>query len=269
MEQVHIDLHLHTTASDGKHLPEEVVKRAAEAGIKVISLTDHDTIAGYERVKDSVKGTTLIPGAEVTTLHDGVEIHILAYFPNGVSDSIRRLLENLQEERVNRMKLCLLNLRKRGLRVEYRDVYEFVDGRSVSRSHIARALVAQGFASNVYEAFSKFLSKEAGLIPPPSLSTLRLFEILAREDAISIWAHPEPQEFDRYFRVFKERGLRGVEICSKNRFSLYFEKTAVSNGLLITFGSDWHGFSEEERMGVRVALSKIEPFFTAFGMDIA
>ncbi|MCX7703215.1 MAG: PHP domain-containing protein [Planctomycetota bacterium] len=265
LDFIHIDLHLHSTASDGRYPPQEVVDRAVAAGIQIISLTDHDTIKGYEEVKDYAAGKIfLVPGTEVTTYYDGIEFHFLAYFPNGIGESCRLLLKSLQDERMSRMKLCLFNLRKRGLKIGYQDVAQFVDGSSVSRSHIARALVAGGYAANIYEAFAKFLSPEAGLIPPPSLSPLRLFDLLSKDGAFSFWAHPEQSDFDKYFALFKEKGLSGVEICSKSRFPLYFEKTALSNGLLTTFGSDWHGFNEEEAMGVRINPERVKPFLSLF-----
>jgi len=265
--EARIDLHLHTTMSDGKYEPSYVVEKAIEAGLSVISLTDHDTIqgslAGLEAAGDRIK---VILGVEFSSFYNGEEIHILGYFPRGVGGEIQRILENLQEERVSRMKLCLLNLRKKGFRVGYEDVLKFVGGRSVSRSHIARALVEQGYASSIYEAFTRFLTAEAGLIPPPTLTPHRLFKILSSSDAISVWAHPEPAQFDRYIKEFAEAGLCGVEICMKRRtqFALYYEKTALDMGLLLTFGSDWHGFTEEETFGVSVPQEKIEPFLRLF-----
>ena len=265
MDVLNLDLHLHTTASDGKYSSQEVLNKAVAAGLQIISITDHDTIKGYEELKDVAVGKViLIPGTEVTTYYEGLEIHILAYFPNGISNTIRSLLSNLQDERVSRMKLCLFNLRKRGMRIGYQDVAQFANGSSISRSHIARALVAQGYAANIYEAFTKFLSQDAGLIPPPSLSPLKLFDMLIKERALSIWAHPELSDFDKHFATFKEKGLSGVEICSKNKLSLYFEKTALSNRLLVTFGSDWHGFNDEETMGVKINKERIKPFLDLF-----
>lgn len=262
-----LDLHLHTTMSDGRYEPEVVVEKAIEEELSVISVTDHDTIqgslAGAEAAADRIK---VILGVEFSSFYNQEEIHILGYFPKGVGGEIRRILENLQEERISRMKLCLLNLRKRGYRIGYEDVLKFVEGRSVSRSHIARALVEQGYASSIYEAFTKFLTADAGLIPPPTLTPHKLFKILNDSNAISVWAHPEPQQFDRYIKEFAEAGLRGVEICSKrrNQYTLYYEKTAHDLGLLLTFGSDWHGFTEDEPFGVTVPAEKIEPFLRLF-----
>ena len=262
-----LDLHLHTTMSDGKYEPAFVVEKAVEEGLSIISLTDHDTIqgslAGLEAAAGRIK---VILGVEFSTFYNGEEIHILGYFPRGVGGEIQRILESLQEERVSRMKLCLLNLRKKGFRVSYEDVLKFVEGRSVSRSHIARALVEQGYASSIYEAFTRFLTAGAGLIPPPTLTPHKLFKILANSNAVSVWAHPEPEQFNRYIEDFAKAGLCGVEICTKRRsqFSLYYEKTAQNMGLLVTFGSDWHGFTEDEAFGVTVPFEKIEPFLRLF-----
>jgi len=264
---IRIDLHLHSNVSDGRCPPRYIVERAVESDIGIISVTDHDTIVGSLEAAEVAAGRIkVIPGAEFSTCFRGEEIHILGYFPRGVGAAVRRLLENLQEERVSRMKLCLLNLRRRGCRVGYEQVIKFVEGRSVSRSHIARALVEQGYASSVYEAFSRFLASGSGVIPPPSLTPQRLFKMLAADGAVSVWAHPESSQFDRYIETFAEQGLSGVEVCVKRRgqYSLYFKKTARDKGLLLTYGSDWHGFAEDETFGVTVERADVEPFLRLF-----
>jgi len=168
---------------------------------------------------------------------------------------------------VNRAKVALVNLRKTGCRVSYRQVMEHVRGDCVSRPHIARALVAAGLVSSINEAFNRYLDLARGMVPAPLLSTKRAISFIASEGGIPVWAHPELEAFDLLVKEFIGFGLRGVEICAHRRtqsHSLYFEQTARVLDLLATYGSDWHGLNAEPLEGVKVPYEKIAEFLSLF-----
>lgn len=195
------------------------------------------------------------------------EIHILGYFPAGVTARMRETLRELQQERVNRAKVALVNLRKNGCKLSFEQLMEHVQGECISRAHMARALISNGLVSSTYEAFNRYLELSRGLVPPPLLSPRRAISLIAEEGGIPVWAHPEVSTFDKLVREFVESGLRGVEICTRKRsetYSFYFERTAPVLGLLLTYGSDYHGFGEESLEGVAIPYERVAGFLELF-----
>jgi predicted metal-dependent phosphoesterase TrpH len=195
------------------------------------------------------------------------EIHILGYFPGGVTVRMQETLRELQQERVNRAKVALVNLRKCGCKLSFEQLMEHVQGECISRAHMARALISNGLVSSTYEAFNRYLDLSRGLVPPPLLTPWRAISLIAQEGGIPVWAHPELESFDKLVREFIESGLRGVEICTRKRsetYSFYFERTAPVLGLLLTYGSDYHGFGEESLEGVAVPCERIAGFLELF-----
>jgi predicted metal-dependent phosphoesterase TrpH len=195
------------------------------------------------------------------------EIHILGYFPQGISARMHETLKDLQQERVNRAKVALVNLRKNGCKLSYEQLMEHVQGDCISRAHMARALMANGLVSSIYEAFNRYLDLSHGIVPMPLLTPARAINLISEEGGIPVWAHPELASFDMLVKEFIDCGLRGVEICKRRRsetYSFYFERTASEFGLLLTYGSDYHGFSEEGLNGVTVPYDRVAGFLKLF-----
>jgi predicted metal-dependent phosphoesterase TrpH len=258
-------------------------------------IADHETVGGYLEVKDSMPaGVRLFCGVEYSTYREvnadgaaslstggeGVaqkaanapsrgtqEIHILGYFPRGITGKMHEILKELQQERVNRAKVTLVNLRKTGCKLGYEQLMEHVGGDCVSRAHMARALMANGLVSSIYDAFKRYLDLSRGIVPVPLLTPERAITLISEEGGIPVWAHPEMTSFDLLVKEFIACGLKGVEICTRKRsetYSFYFERTAPELGLLLTYGSDYHGFSEEGLEGVTVPYSRVEGFLEMF-----
>lgn len=257
-------------------------------------IADHETVGGYLEVRDSMPaGLKLVCGVEYSTHRDvnasgsasnstgggaardaanvpsrGMqEIHILGYFPRGITDRMHETLRELQQERVNRAKVTLVNLRKSGCKLSYEQLMEHVRGDCVSRAHMARALMANGLVSSIYDAFRRYLDLSRGIVPVPLLTPERAITLISEEGGIPVWAHPEMESFDRLVNGFIACGLRGVEICTRKRsesYSFYFERTAPELGLLLTYGSDYHGFSEEGLEGVTVPHGSVAGFLEMF-----
>ena len=270
-----------------------MLDKIVAAEIEVASITDHETASGYAAVKEQVnERLKLILGIEFSTYYKGElgdvktdshpqpsvniaagepkrarEIHILGYFPNGLTDEIQACLAELQQERVNRAKVALVNLRKTGCKLSFDALMEQVHGDCISRAHMARALVANGLVSSTYEAFNRYLDVSRGIVPTPLLTPGRAIGYIRDNGGIPVWAHPSLEGFDLLVKSFVEKGLMGVEICTNKRteaYSLYFERTARILDLLVTYGTDWHGFSQEEISGMTIPRKNIAEFLELF-----
>ena len=237
-------------------------------GIEFASFADHESIGSYFSVIDSLpENLHLYPAVEFSTYYKNSEIHFLAYFTKGVTEQVKEFLAKRQEERVNRAKIAVVNLRNAGVRISYEDIRRFATGECVSRAHIGRALVACGAVASPHEAFLRYLGYERGFVPPPFLSPEKLFHFLLDNGAVAVWAHPEIETFDMCLSEFVDAGLSGVEICHKKRqeiFEFYFERTAASLGLVLTYGSDWHGFQSEVLTPIEAPKSHVEKFLSLF-----
>jgi predicted metal-dependent phosphoesterase TrpH len=295
---VKLDLHLHSWCSDGLLSPEGVLEQAVAAGLEFFSLADHETAGGYLAIRDKTPADMrLVLGIEFSTYDAsccsnsgqcasassdqkpggsdsikpyGREMHILGYFPGGYNDAIASFTAELQQERVNRAKVALVNLRKVGCKLGYDQLLEHVRGDIISRAHMARALLATGQVSSIYEAFSKLLGISKGMVPPPLLTPARAIDFIRSQNGVPVWAHPEIESFDMLVKSFSECGLRGVEICSQKHgetYSFYFERTARVLGLLVTYGSDWHGHNDEKLTGITVPYEGIAEFLDVFSRE--
>ena len=241
-----IDLHIHTTASDGTFTPEEAVKKAAELGLRAIAITDHDNIEGHaEAVAAGERyGVELVRGIEVSTKY-GVSIHILGYF---VESLVPELAELVNERDRRNMEITAL-MAADGLPVRYEDMKERF-GTAIGRPHFGRVLMELGLAESVEDAFRRYLNKgQRYFVPRRTLDIDSTVEAIVRSGGVPVLAHPFQYKKDEaQLREMIERcmahGLRGIE-C---RYSGYdAEKTACLEalaeeyGLLKTGGSDFHG----------------------------
>src|SRR5262245_54673499 len=158
-----IDLHMHTTASDGTSSPEDLVARVERAGITVFSITDHDTMASVPAASTlgAAKGMTCVPGIEITTVHDGHDVHVLGYFLDAGSERLQQLLVRIRAERVDRAVEIADRLAAAGAPIDVQALVGSADlksPRSIARPQIARALIAAGHVATVAAAFDRFLS---------------------------------------------------------------------------------------------------------------
>ena len=226
--------------------------------------SDHDGTLGDQTDNSQSRESRGLVGEEPKRAR---EIHILGYFPNGLTNEIQAFLKELQQERVNRAKVALVNLRKTGCKLSFDALMEHVHGDCISRAHMARALVVNGLVSSTYEAFNRYLDISRRIVPTPLLTPKRAIIFIRDNGGVPVWAHPGLESFDLLVKSFVEFGLMGVEICTNKRteaYSLYFERTARILGLLVTYGTDWHGFSKEEISGMIIPRKSIEDFLELF-----
>ena len=246
------DFHIHTYYSDGVFSPEKIVDLAIDAGLQVISLTDHDNVLSYNVAQEHLKTKSgvdfeIIPGIEVNTLYKDYEVHILGYFPDVTKPDFKALLKNQQQARIKQTKEILrLLAKKEGIKIAFEDVKEMVaEGGSIGRPHIAKAITNAGGTSNVMEAYSKYIHKDSPVyIERKTVSPFDAVEVIYDSGGIPVIAHP--YDIDIAEKLIKELmtcGLRGIEAYHRKHSPAiveYFSSMAENLGLIVTGGSDFH-----------------------------
>ncbi len=246
-----IDLHIHTTYSDGAYSPEQVVDTALDCSLDVIALTDHDNILSHKIASDYVKKQgyklEIIPGVEINTIYKGYEVHILGYYMDPLNHDFCELLKSQQEARVNQTtKIVELLNKKAGIRVKYEDIKSLVaQGGSIGRPHIARAIVSAGGVANVMEAYSKYINDSSPVyVPRKTVSPHDAVEIINDAGGIPVFAHPIDVDIsEKLTKELVSYGLRGIEAYHRKHSPAvveYFSSLAEKFGLIITGGSDFH-----------------------------
>ena len=243
-----LDLHVHTTASDGSLSPAEVIGLAADGGLDVVAITDHDTVAGIPEAMGAIAEFPLriIPGIEVSSTHEGAEYHILGYFVDPEADSIQAHQRHAVGGRQSRMDEMVAHLRGQGLLIEMADVLNAAgpDRSVIARPHLARALVSRGYAKSVPDAFDRLIGDAHPAFVPTRLATPEeAIRLILEAGGIPVWAHPPMEALHRLLPVFIEAGLEGLEVYRPRltpRHIRKLERAAEGDGLIMTGGSDWH-----------------------------
>ena len=243
------DLHSHSSASDGESSPAQLVDLAAEAGVKVLALTDHDTIAGVPAAieRGRARGVEVIPGCELTIYEGDCELHLLALFIDsspGTKFSAR--LEELQKYRLERALLSASKLRQAGFAISGDDVLEAARGaKSVGRPHVAAALAKRGYAASLQAAFHAFLEPGGvGYVPMPEVAPEEAFAAIHAGGGLAILAHPGALPHDELIAPLFRRGLDGLEVWHPSHSEVnrhFYAGLARRYGKLVSGGSDYHG----------------------------
>ncbi|MFN7983625.1 MAG: PHP domain-containing protein [Vicinamibacterales bacterium] len=245
-----IDLHTHSTASDGMFAPEALVARAAAAGVKTLGLTDHDTIAGCAAASAACgkMGLTFVPGIEITAMTGDRDVHVLAYFFDLESSALRSFLVAQREIRVNRVRAIFDRLKTLGMPLDVEAILRpGLENPSVSvgRPWIARALVAAGYVSSVNDAFERWLGRGCpAFVPRGGASTADVFAVVHEAGGLVSLAHPVLVKHDEWIPGFARQGLDAIEAFhSAQTFddTRRYQLIARDLGLLLTGGSDFHG----------------------------
>jgi len=243
-----LDLHMHSSASDGALAPEAVVQAAIQARLDVISLTDHDTVSGVPAALEAAHGEniTVIPGIEISTSLDDVELHILGYFVDPTDAALLAHTGKASARREDRLREMVFRLADEGVDVPLDLVWELVGkGTSPGRPHLARALVQIGVVESVPEAFDRFIGNaHPAYVPTRLLDPEGAFHLIREAGGVSVWAHPQEWQIEPLLPGLVEVGLQGVEVyrpwLSRDRMAR-IEAAARRHEMLVTGGSDWHG----------------------------
>jgi len=247
-----IDLHSHTTYSDGSSSPHELVMLAAEAGACALAITDHDTVAGLAEGRAAARtaGVEFIDGIEISAEYSPGTMHILGYYIDAESEALLSTLEELRDARDNRNPKIASRLQALGIDISYDEVQALAGNEVVGRPHFARALLEKGYVESIQDAFNRFLGKGAAAYEEKKrLSPDESIELIHRAGGVAVLAHPyqlklSAADTDAMLGTLAGMGLDGVEAIysrhSRADRDLYSE-VAARHGLLVTGGSDYHG----------------------------
>lgn len=247
-----VDLHLHSTASDGTDSPRRVVELAAEAGLSAIALTDHDNLDGIAEAREAGKRLDIevVSGTELSVEWDTGAMHLLVYFLEPGPGPLQDRLQWLQNSRHERNLRIVDRCNELGLAITYDEVSEEAGGRGIGRPHIAAILLRKGHVDTMAEAFDRYLAT-GGLAyePRDRLDAYEAIELARQSGAVSSIAHPHTigagrDDYTRAFRSLGEAGLGAIEAQYAEyspEMRHHLTNTAEELGLIASGGSDYHG----------------------------
>jgi len=263
LEEAPIDLHVHTTLSDGTLTPREVVRAARRVGLRAVAITDHDTLRGNQEAIEEGKilGVEVVPGVEVSADFQGGTMHILGYYVDLNCDSLVEVLEKIENARHKRNEEILDKLRHLGMPLDYEEIKAVASEGPVGRPHIARALLEKNYVTSLREAFDRYLKKGG----PAYAERLRFSETeairsICNAGGIAVLAHPsslncgDAESLSTIIERMVSVGLQGVEAYYPSHSTAMqhtCESLAAQYGLLVTGGTDFHGaISPGNELGV-------------------
>ena len=257
-----IDLHTHSTASDGMLTPAELVREAVRVGIEVLSLTDHDTLSGLPEASREASrvGLEFIPGVEISAVFDPGTMHILGYFIDPSDATLAGTLSWLRGGRDERNGLILARLAELGCPLDPEEIEDLAGGESVGRPHIAKAMMARGYVSSFQEAFDRYLGKgAAAYMDREKMTPEKAIEEIINAGGLPVLAHPQTLSLDneglgKLVDSLESFGLAGVEAYYYSHSmeeTVFYLSLARRFGLAVTGGSDFHGPGAiDSRLGV-------------------
>jgi len=246
---VRFDLHVHTTASDGTLTPAEVVRTAAAKGLAALAITDHDSVEGIADALSAAREITaapaVIPGVELSAVHDGRDVHLLGYFVDHTDEALARHLSDLRDARRARASAIVEALGAAGYEITLDDVLALSDGGAVGRSHVARALVRRGHADDVADAFRRLLGRGRPFYVPKDVRTpSEVLSVILDAGGVAVLAHPGVTGVDDLIPSLVREGLAGLEAYhpehdggQRDHYLAY----ATKLGIIVTGGTDYHG----------------------------
>ena len=245
-----IDLHLHTTASDGRLSPAQLVARAKAAGLTTISITDHDTVAAIADVTElaGAMGIRVIPGIEITAVDEGRDVHMLGYFYDPDSTTLAALLERQRAVRVARVREIGERLAALGMPIDVDSVLLAAaaqPGSSIGRPQVARDLIRAGYVASIHDAFDLWLATgRPAFIPRTGPSPAAVVGAIHEAGGIASMAHPGVTKRDELIRPLIDNGMDAIEVYHSDHTpeaERAYKEMADRHDILITGGSDFHG----------------------------
>ena len=245
-----IDLHLHTTASDGTLSPTSLVRRAAAAGITVLSVTDHDTTAGYDEASRAARdcGVAVVPGIEITAVENSTDVHILGYFIDPRHAGLADFLVRQRADRLRRIATIAERLAALGYPVDVEPLIQEASqsgSRSVGRPRLAAALIAAGHVRDRDEAFDRLLGDGCpAFVARTGEAPEGVIRVIRAAGGIASLAHPGPLNRDHLIPRLAAAGLSALEVCHGDHDAAaerHYRGLADQHGLAVSGGSDFHG----------------------------
>jgi len=254
----HVDLHLHTTASDGVLSPAEIVRYAKSKGLQAIAITDHDTIEGCEEgLSEGEKiGFEVIPGIEISAEYSPGSMHILGFFLDIHHPLLNERLEYLQKARAERNPKMVAKLNQLGINITYEEVLRASGGGQVGRPHFANVLMEKRVVKSFQEAFDRFLKKGApAYVDKFRFTSKEALHFIHEARGVAVLAHPNTlgasrsSELEKVIVQLVDEGLQGIEVYYPEHSSAevaQYKSLADRFNLLSTGGTDYHGIEKNE-----------------------
>ena len=248
-----VDLHLHTTASDGTRTPTELVKLLAERGLRLVAITDHDSLEGIAEAKRELANhpeITLIPGMELSADIEENEVHILGYHLDENNPELHEVLVRFRVGREGRGERMVEKLKEMGFAITWERVVELAQGGAIARPHVARAMLEKGYISEMKEAFDLYIGRGGpAYVQREKMTPEESVDLIRRFGGVPVLAHPTfTKDPEGLVASLVPRGLAGIEVYYKD----YNQETVGSlleisqrHGLLALGGSDYHANEEE------------------------
>ncbi len=274
-----VDLHLHSNASDGRYAPEEVVRRAVQNGLTVISLTDHDTVDGIipaRRAAEQFPGLSFIPGVEVSSDVPRGEVHILGYFIDYASEELAGTLARFRRSREGRARRIVEKLAELGIHIDFARVREIAGAGTIARPHIAQAMLEKGYIASIKEAFDRYIARDGpAYVERDKMTPAEVVALIRRHHGLAVMAHPfTVPDPGAVIAELAENGMVGVEAYYDSYTAEevnYLVRLAERHGLVATGGSDYHGLDERNETlmgGVEVPLAAAEGLIALAGPEM-
>jgi 3',5'-nucleoside bisphosphate phosphatase len=244
-----VDLHIHTTASDGKYSASDIVRKASECGLNYIAICDHDSLDGIRPALSAAltcPGLKVIPGVEINTDIPSGELHVLGYAYDLSNPELQNHLYNLHNSRVDRAKKMISKLRGLGLKIDFERVEQIAAGGSLGRPHVAQALLEKGYINNFREAFNKYIGRGCpAYVERDKITPAEAVQLIKKAGGIPVMAHPlSTENYEQLIQELIPAGLMGLEAYYNNYTPEQVKgivTLAEKNNLIYTGGSDFHG----------------------------
>ncbi len=247
-----IDLHIHSTASDGRLSPAEVVRKSAGAGLTVIALADHDTVDGVVPALEAAKTfprLKVIPGVEISTNVPTGEVHVLGYFIDYTHPELEATLRGMRNSRQQRAQGMIAKLKKLGLAIEWERVKEIAGSGSIGRPHLAQAMLEKGYIASIKEAFTKYIAWGGpAYVEREKMTPVEAVALILQANGLPVLAHPLTiNDPEAMVIELKASGLVGIEAYYDSSTAEEINRVvslAKRHGLIATGGSDYHGLDD-------------------------
>jgi predicted metal-dependent phosphoesterase TrpH len=278
-----IDLHTHSTASDGTLTPAEVIAAAVEARLDVVALTDHDTTAGWAPATAAAKaaGVSLVPGAELScrwyATTPAIALHLLAYLFDPSHPGLVAEMARVREARNGRAERMIELMRADGVDVTMEEVVGYAAGGTIGRPHLAQALVRRGLAGSVAEAFGPSMLGQRWRLPKDDTDVFRALELVCAAGGVPVFAHPRatrrgPVVPDELIRAMAGAGLFGLEADHEDHTPeqrAQVRALAGELGLVVTGSSDFHGANKTVALGAHLTSVEAYEAIVAAGRGVS
>ena len=245
---IKVDLHTHTSFSDGSLTPAQLIDMSYNSGIGILSITDHDNVYALKEAmnRGKEKSVQVIPGVEFSANFNDREIHILGYFIDYTSKRLLDFLNTLRKKRFSRSKQIIEKLNELGCKIKFNFINDNLNSSiSIGRPHIAMMLVKEGFVNSYNDAFAKYLGDDKpAYIKKPNPDAGEIIKLISETGGLSFLAHPAKNLRDEFLKEIIKEGIDGIETIHPSHSEQdieYFNNVASENFLLTSGGSDFHG----------------------------